>query len=116
MEVSGSGTIGVGIAQPSLSHSAMGMPVIVVHPGSRRVDGAQREPQEEEMTKLILTLILLAGSAALVPQPVAAAECTRQYSKCLNDSYDTSGWLRVLADLECGAQYAGCIAALMVTR
>jgi hypothetical protein len=67
------------------------------------------------MSKVILTLSLLAGAAAFVPQPLAAAECTRQYSQCLNDTADTGGIFRVLADLECGAQYAGCISKLLVT-
>lgn len=61
------------------------------------------------MTKLMLMFTIVAGAALLTPQEVEAADCTRQYSQCLNDSYDTSGLLRHLADLECGVRYAACL-------
>jgi hypothetical protein len=73
-------------------------------------------PRRKNMSKVILTLSLAMAAAVFVPQPVAAEDCTRQYMRCLNDTWDTSGWLRVLADLECGAQYAGCVAGLLISR
>ncbi len=66
------------------------------------------------MRKLIPLLAIVVGAAAFAPQPVAAAECTRQYMQCLNDSYDLEGLYQVLADLECGARYAGCLAASVI--
>ena len=51
--------------------------------------------------------------AALLSAPSAgfgmAATCTDRYYVCLNDSYDTSGILRVLADAGCLASYYACL-------
>jgi hypothetical protein len=61
------------------------------------------------MTKLILMFTLALGVVAYAPAPVAAQECTAGYQKCLNDTWDTSGATRLLADIECFAGYIGCI-------
>lgn len=63
------------------------------------------------MTKLIIILSAALGAVAIGVSPASAESCVEQYQKCLNDSWDTSGALRLLADLECGAEYAGCVAA-----
>lgn len=62
------------------------------------------------MTKLILTLTLAAGAVTVAPRPVAAAGCTDEYVTCLNDSYDLTGVLQTMADIECFAGYGACIA------
>lgn len=63
------------------------------------------------MTKLIAVLTLAVATVALAPRPMAAQEanCTEDYVSCLNDSYQLSGWLQTLADLECFADYTGCV-------
>lgn len=63
------------------------------------------------MTKLIIVLSVALGAIALDATPASAASCTKQYEQCLNDSWDTEGLTRHLADLECGAEYTGCVAA-----
>jgi hypothetical protein len=65
------------------------------------------------MTKLIAMLGIVAMASMFAPQPATAEECTRAYEKCLNDTYDTEGWTRVLADFECFAAYIGCVRALI---
>ena len=66
------------------------------------------------MIKLMLVLAMAAGAVTLVPQPVAAADCTTQYEQCLNDSWDTKGAVQVMADVECFAEYTGCIRRKLV--
>jgi hypothetical protein len=61
------------------------------------------------MTKLILMAAIVAGATVFVPQPVAAQDCTREYQTCLNDTSDTTGFTRWLADIECFARYTACI-------
>jgi len=61
------------------------------------------------MTKLIVATGIVAVATVFAPQPVAASECVRGYEACLNDTWDTSGWTRVLADVECFASYVGCV-------
>jgi hypothetical protein len=61
------------------------------------------------MTKLILIATLAAGAAVFAPQPVVGESCTEGYIKCLNDTADTSGFLRLMADVECFAAYVGCV-------
>lgn len=39
----------------------------------------------------------------------AATVCLDQYYRCLNDTWDTKGFERFLADMECGTQYIGCL-------
>jgi hypothetical protein len=59
----------------------------------------------------VLAALLIAVGATL-PAPAEAARavpCTDAYEMCLNDSWDKSGWAEYLANLECAAQYAGCI-------
>lgn len=57
----------------------------------------------------IMPLVLLIAGTAVVPAPASAASCTEGYMRCLNDSYDTSGLLRVMADMECLFEYVGCV-------
>jgi hypothetical protein len=64
------------------------------------------------MKKLILVLTVFAAAAAFVPQPAAAQTCTTTYNRCLNETWDTSGGTRLLADLECMAAYMGCVRRL----
>ena len=68
------------------------------------------------MKKVIAVLTLAVAAVAFAPRPVAAQEvdCTRAYIACLNDSYDLSGWLQRLADLECFAEYSGCLAKSII--
>ncbi|HEX7049694.1 MAG TPA: hypothetical protein VF188_05730 [Longimicrobiales bacterium] len=57
----------------------------------------------------MIPMVLLTLAAGGVPARAEAASCTDGYQKCLNDSYDTSGFTRVLADVECLAEYVGCV-------
>jgi hypothetical protein len=43
----------------------------------------------------------------------AATTCLDTYYKCLNNTWDTSGFERFLADLECGTEYIGCLRKLL---
>jgi hypothetical protein len=61
------------------------------------------------MTKLILMFTIAVGLVAYAPAPAAAQDCTASYEKCLNDTWDTSGATRLLADIECFAAYIGCV-------
>lgn len=67
------------------------------------------------MTKLIAVLTMVVATVASAPRPAAAAaSCTDGYVKCLNDSYQMKGALRLLADIECFADYVGCVAAEVI--
>lgn len=70
------------------------------------------------MKKLIAVLTLVVAAAALAPRPAAAqeADCTRNYAQCLNDSYDLPGFLQKMADIECFAEYLGCVSKDIVTE
>ena len=47
---------------------------------------------------------------AIAPSVASAAtSCVAVFEKCLNDTYDTSGLTRYLANLECASRYAGCL-------
>lgn len=61
------------------------------------------------MYKLLIAFVVGASALTFSPQPVAAANCTREYQQCLNDSWDTSGATRELANIECAAGYYGCV-------
>lgn len=65
------------------------------------------------MTKLILIVALAAGAVTLAPQPAAAAPCTDGYLACLNDSYDLTGVLQTMSDIECFGRYTKCMAAAL---
>lgn len=71
-------------------------------------------PMEGTMTTrfrlLILTALLIAAGVVLPARADAAVPCTDGYEMCLNDSHDKRGWAELLANLECGAQFARCIA------
>lgn len=62
------------------------------------------------MTRMLLMLMVAASAAMLAPNPAAASGCTDGYVRCLNDTYDLTGALRTLADVECFAAYSGCVA------
>ena len=64
------------------------------------------------MKQLIAVLTLAVATVALAPRPVAAvgSDCTAGYVACLNDTYNLDGWLQKMADLECFAEYSGCVA------
>lgn len=62
----------------------------------------------------ILMALLIAVGAALPSQAAANTSCGDAYDRCLNDSYDTSGWRRTMADLECGARWARCIKDILM--
>lgn len=70
------------------------------------------------MRKLVAVLTVVAAAVAFAPRPAAAqeAECTDNYVKCLNDSYHLKGLLQVMADVECFADYVGCVAADIVRK
>ena len=61
------------------------------------------------MTKLILITAIAAAGAVLAPRPAAAQSCTDGYVTCLNDSYDLTGALQTMADVECFAAYTSCV-------
>lgn len=63
------------------------------------------------MKKLMAGLVMVTALAAFAPQPLAAeGGCTEGYTECLNDTWYMGGWLQVLADIECFADYSACIA------
>lgn len=64
-------------------------------------------------TKLML-LALLVGSSLTPSLASAAKTCVDVYEQCLNDTWDTSGLSRYLANLECAARYAGCLRSVVV--
>jgi hypothetical protein len=53
----------------------------------------------------------LAVTAILSPGAAHAATCLDGYYKCLNDTYNTSGFERYAANFECGVEYIGCLRA-----
>lgn len=59
-------------------------------------------------TKVILALLLF--TTALLPASAHAAKtCLDVYYQCLNETQGTKGIERILADVECGARYYGCL-------
>jgi hypothetical protein len=64
-------------------------------------------------TKLMILAVVAATSAT--PSIASAARtCVATYEQCLNDTWDTSGLTRYLANLECAARYAGCLRAVIL--
>lgn len=61
------------------------------------------------MTKFMIALTVGASALAFAPQEAAATECTENYNKCLNDTWQYTGFTQVLADVECFAEYVGCV-------
>ena len=60
-------------------------------------------------------LFALIAASALTPSLASAAKtCVETYEQCLNDTWDTSGLTRYLANLECAARYAGCLRAVIL--
>jgi hypothetical protein len=62
----------------------------------------------------VKSVFMLAALAATTPAAADAATCVDVYYKCLNDTWDTSGITRYLADLECAARYVGCVRKAVV--
>ncbi|HEY0808770.1 MAG TPA: hypothetical protein VGD49_01365 [Longimicrobiales bacterium] len=60
------------------------------------------------------TLVLTSAFAVATPIAANAATCVDIYQQCLNDTWNTSGLTRILADIECGAKYAGCVRRAIV--
>ncbi|HSH44906.1 MAG TPA: hypothetical protein VK966_03565 [Longimicrobiales bacterium] len=63
------------------------------------------------MRKIMLVLTAVALATPFSAQPAAAQKCTNGYADCLNETYDTEGGLRVLADVECFVDYMKCVMA-----
>jgi hypothetical protein len=59
-------------------------------------------------TTLVLAVLLFTTASA-----GAAKTCLDAYYQCLNDSWETTGLERTLADLECGLRYYGCMKGTM---
>jgi len=57
----------------------------------------------------IMALMLVLTGLAAVPGQAMAQECVKEFEKCLNDTWDTSGFTRLLANLECATEYAACL-------
>lgn len=58
--------------------------------------------------KMLLAVMVL--TALMLPAVASArTSCIGIYELCLNNSWNTSGITRMLADIECAARYAGCI-------
>jgi len=54
--------------------------------------------------------IAFAAAAMFLPTVASAAPaCLDQYYTCLNDSWNTKGFERFLADFECLVRYTGCL-------
>ncbi len=64
-------------------------------------------------TKLML-FCLIAATAVTPTLASAAKTCVDVYEQCLNDTWNTSGLTRYLANLECAARYAGCLRAVIL--
>ena len=74
--------------------------------------GAITFRKEDDMPKgarWIMALTLLLGGLVGVPTEARAAECTDAFEQCLNDTYDRKGLYRLMADIECTAEYIGCV-------
>ncbi len=64
----------------------------------------------------IVPLALLLALGTIVPNAATAQSspddeldrCTEEYYWCLNDTWDTTGWDRIIADLSCKIQQWGC--------
>ena len=61
------------------------------------------------MTKFMMAMAVGASALAFAPRPVAAAVCTDDYHKCLNDTWYYTGVSQTMANVECFASYAGCV-------
>lgn len=68
----------------------------------------------------IAAFALLLGLGAMLPEPAAAGifddidACSAALMGCLNDSWDTSGFWRLVADLRCGIGYGGCVLEALI--
>ncbi|HEX6064827.1 MAG TPA: hypothetical protein VFZ04_11435 [Longimicrobiales bacterium] len=64
------------------------------------------------LLRLFSVFALVAMISALVPRGAFALEasCTETYAACLNVSGQLREPFRSIGDLECGAEYTGCVA------
>ena len=65
------------------------------------------------LLRLFSVFALVAMISALVPRgafALEAASCTDTYAACLNVAGQMREPYRSIADLECGAEYTGCVA------
>ena len=56
--------------------------------------------------KYLLSLVVV---ALVLPATADARTCLDSYYTCLNDTWNTKGLARVLADLWCGGSYLNCL-------
>ena len=61
------------------------------------------------MRTTVMLIAIIAFSTAAPAIASAATSCADAYDKCLNDTWNTSGFSRILADAECGIRYYSCI-------
>lgn len=66
------------------------------------------------ITRCALAFAFMLGLGAAAPsagvaQDTSETECTDQYEACLNEAGQKSSPFRELADIECAAEYAGCV-------
>lgn len=63
------------------------------------------------MKTLLAVLTFAMTTVALAPRSVTAQEagCTNNYTKCMNDSWESTGLIQVMADIECFGDYVTCI-------
>lgn len=57
----------------------------------------------------ILPLAMLVAFGVGAPEKAEASSCSSAYEQCLNDSWHTEAFTRVLADIDCLAEYVGCV-------
>lgn len=69
------------------------------------------------MKKLLAVLVFTLAAVAFTPESAIAqtATCTNNYTKCMNDSWMTDGWLQMMADVECFADYVACVRRKILT-
>lgn len=62
-----------------------------------------------------LTLMVVPSGGASAKDAEAGPTCTQQYLLCLNvASQEKGAFWRTLMEMECGAEYAGCIRSKVV--
>lgn len=72
-------------------------------------DHFRKEADMTDRIRWILPLAMMVAFGVGAPEKAEAASCTRGYEMCLNDTWDTRGFARALADVECFAEYVGCV-------
>ncbi|MFW6202216.1 MAG: hypothetical protein ACOC8B_06545 [Gemmatimonadota bacterium] len=64
----------------------------------------------------IIALAVLAFSLAAAPDAALASDpdCTEQYSDCIEEAGLLDSPFQEMADVECAAEYAGCVAKKLI--